>query len=94
MAAAERRELELVLAALLFVVAAVALIAVLVLAVVVVGIRQEPVGTEMARRAPRATAALARWLLGVHVRRTGGPDDTDVRQGSCLAGRGSEGDRR
>jgi hypothetical protein len=48
----------------------------------------------MARRAPRATAALARWLLGVHVRRPGGPEDSDVRWGSCLAGQGSEGARR
>lgn len=82
------------LAALLFVAAAVALIAVLLLVLVVVGIRQEPVGTEMARRAPRPTAALARWLLGVHVRRPGGPEDGDVRQGSYLAGQGSEGARR
>jgi hypothetical protein len=82
------------LAALLFVAAAVALIALLLLAVVVVGIRQEPVGTEIAERAPRATAALARWLVGVHVRRPGGPDDAGAQRCSCLAGRGPEGERR
>ena len=82
------------LAALLFVAAAVALIAVLLLVLVVAGIRQEPSATEMATRAPRATASLVRWLLGVHVRRPGGPENGDVRQGSCFAGQGSEGERR
>jgi hypothetical protein len=40
-----------------------------VLAVVVVGIRQEPSTQELTRRAPRLIATLARRLLGVYVRR-------------------------
>ena len=57
------------LAALLFVAAAMALVAVLLFAVVVAGIRQEPPNAEMTSRARRPTAALARLLLGVYVRR-------------------------
>ena len=40
-----------------------------VLAVVVVGIRQEPSTQELTRQAPRLIATLARRLLGVYVRR-------------------------
>jgi hypothetical protein len=40
-----------------------------VLAVVVVGIRQEPSAQELTRQAPRLMASLTRRLLGVHVRR-------------------------
>lgn len=82
------------LAALLFVAAAMTLIVVLLLVVVVAGIRQEPADAEMAGRAPRPTAALARLLLGVHVRRSYPVDDADAHQCSCLAGQGSEGERR
>jgi hypothetical protein len=79
------------LAALLFVAAAMALIVVLLLAVVIAGIRQEPANAEMISRAPGAIAALARRLLGVYVRR---PDvhDVDGHRCSCLTGQGSEGD--
>jgi hypothetical protein len=82
------------LAALLFVAAAMALIVVLLLAVVVAGIRQEPADAEMARGAPKPTAALARLLLGVHVRRSYPADDTDTHRCSCLAGHGAGGERR
>jgi hypothetical protein len=82
------------LATLLFIAAAMALIVVLLLAVVVAGIRQEPTDTEMTGRAPRPTAALARLLLGVHVRRPYPAEDTDMHRCSCLAGQGSEGERR
>ena len=40
-----------------------------VLAVVVAGIRQEPPAQELTRQAPRLVATLARRLLGVYVRR-------------------------
>jgi hypothetical protein len=82
------------LAALLFVAAAMTLIVVLLLAVVVAGIRQEPANAEMASRAPRPTAALARLLLGAHVRRPDSADGVDEHRHSCLAGQGSEGQRR
>ena len=82
------------LAALLFVAAALALIVALLFAVVVAGIRQEPTDATMANRAPRPTAALARLVLGTHVRRPDPADDVDERRCSCLAGRGSEGPRR
>ena len=46
-----------------------------VLAVVVVGIRQEPSTQELTRQAPRLIATLARRLLGVYVRR---PDPSAI----------------
>ena len=82
------------LAALLFVAAALALIVALLLAVVVAGIRQEPTDATMSSRAPRPTAALARLVLGAHVRRPDPADDADKNRCSCLAGQGSEGQRR
>ena len=82
------------LAALLFVAAAMALVAVLLFAVVVAGIRQEPANAEMTSRAQRPTAALARLLLGVYVRRPYPAEDTTAHRCSCLAGHGSEGDGR
>jgi hypothetical protein len=82
------------LAALLFVVTAIALIVVLLLVVVIAGIRQEPAGTEMSSRAPRATAALTRRLLGVHVRRPYPAEDTTADRCSCLVGHGAEGESR
>ena len=82
------------LAALLFVAAAIALIVVLLFAVVVAGIRQEPADAEMTTRARRPTAALARLLLGTHVRRPDPAEDTDAHRCSCLVGHGSEGDGR
>jgi hypothetical protein len=82
------------LAALLFVAAALALVVALLLAVVVAGIRQEPTDARMTSRAPRPTAALARLLLGAHVRRTDSAADVDEHRRSCLAGQGSEGQRR
>ena len=82
------------LAVLLFVAAAMALVAVLLFAVVVAGIRQEPANAEMTSRAQRPTAALARLLLGVYVRRPYPAEDTTAHRCSCLAGQGSEGDGR
>jgi hypothetical protein len=82
------------LAALLFVAAALALIVALLLAVVVAGIRQEPKDAKMTSRAPRPTAALARFLLGAHVRRPDSPDEVGEHRCSCLAGQGSEGQHR
>jgi hypothetical protein len=82
------------LVALLFVAAALALIVALLLAVVVAGIRQEPTDARMTSRAPRPTAALARLLLGAHVRRPDSADEVGERRCSCLAGQGSEGQRR
>ena len=82
------------LAVLLFVTAAIALVAVLLFALVVAGIRQEPANAEMTSRARRPTAALARLLLGVYVRRPNPVEDTDAHRCSCLAGHGSEGDVR
>ena len=82
------------LAVLLFVAAAMALVAVLLFAVVVAGIRQEPANAEMTSRAQRPTAALARLLLGVYVRRPYPAEDTTAHRCSCLAGHGSEGDGR
>ena len=82
------------LAVLLFVAAAMALVAVLLFAVVVAGIRLEPANAEMTSRARRPTAALARLLLGVYVRRPNPAEDTTAHRCSCLAGHGSEGDGR
>lgn len=82
------------LATLLFVAAAVALVAVLLFAVVVAGIRQEPADAEMTSRAQRPTAAVARRLLGVYVRRPDPAEDTIAHRCSRLAGQGSEGERR
>jgi len=82
------------LTVLLFVAAAMALVAVLLFAVVVAGIRQEPANAEMTSRARRPTAALARLLLGVYVRRPNPVEDTTADRCSCLAGQGSEGDGR
>ena len=82
------------LTVLLFVAAAMALVAVLLFAVVVAGIRQEPANAEMTSRAQRPTAALARLLLGVYVRRPDPAEDTTAHRCSCLAGHGSEGDGR
>ena len=82
------------LAALLFVAAAMALVAVLLFAVVVAGIRQEPANAEMTSRAQRPTAALARLLLGVYVRRPDPRRTSTAHRCSCLAGHGSEGDGR
>jgi ABC-type phosphate transport system auxiliary subunit len=83
------------LAAVLFVAAAVTLIAGLLLVLVVVGIRQEPPNAVMARQARRPAAALVRHLTGVYVRRPSPAEDTDTAHHcSCLAGHGTEGDGR
>lgn len=82
------------LAVVLFIAAVMALIVALLLAVVVAGIRQEPTDAKMTSRAPRPTAAMARLLLGAHVRRPELADEADEHRCSCLAGQSSEGQRR
>jgi hypothetical protein len=51
----------------------------LLLAIVVIGVRHEPQTEELSEQAPSLIAALARRLLGVHVRK---PDSPAVRK-SC-----------
>ena len=82
------------LAIVLFIAAVMALIVVLLLVVVVAGIRQEPSDAKLTSRAPRPTAALTRMLLGAHVRRPDSAEDVDEDRCSCLAGHGSQGQRR
>ena len=52
-----------------------------VLAVVVAGIRQEPQAHELTRQAPRLTARLTRRLLGVYVRTPDPPVITGQQRG-------------
>jgi len=52
-----------------------------VLAVVVVGIRQEPPAQELTRQAPRLMARLTRRLLGVYVRTPDPPVITGQQRG-------------
>ena len=52
-----------------------------VLAVVAVGIRQEPPAQELTRQAPRLMASLTRRLLGVYVRRPDPSVITDQQRG-------------
>ena len=54
----------------MFIVAVAAMgLVLVVLAVVVAGIRQEPPAQQLTRQAPRRMAGLTRRLLGVYVRR-------------------------
>ena len=62
-------------ALILVVFAAIALILIM-LAVVVVAIRQEPRDTEMSNVAPSLTALVVRRLLGVYLRRPTAPEDS------------------
>jgi len=64
------------LAMFILVAAAMGLVLV-VLAVVVIGIRQEPSSHELTGQAPRLMARMTRRLVGVHVRR---PDLSAIRQ--------------
>jgi hypothetical protein len=82
------------LAVLLLLAASIALIVVLLLVVVVAGIRQEPTAIELTSRAPQPTAALARRMLGVHVRRPGSSENDEAHRCPYLAGHGSEGKSR
>jgi hypothetical protein len=61
--------------AMLIVSAAAMGLVLVVLALIVVGIRQEPPAHELTAQVPRLTARLARRLLGVHVRR---PDPSGI----------------
>jgi hypothetical protein len=54
---------------LMLTVGAVMVLVLILLAVVVVGIRQEPPTDELTRQAPSLIAALVRRLLGVYVRK-------------------------
>jgi hypothetical protein len=82
------------LAVLLLLAASIALIVVLLLVMVVTGIRQEPTAIELTSRAPRPMAALARRMLGVHVRRPDPAEIDEAHRCTYLAGHGSEGKTR
>jgi NADH:ubiquinone oxidoreductase subunit 6 (subunit J) len=68
---------------LLLLIGVVAVLVLALLAVVVVGIKQEPATEQMTSRAPSAIAAWVRHLLGVYVRRPDLPsplaEDTENR---------------
>jgi hypothetical protein len=69
------------LTSLILIVFAVFALVLILLAVVVVAIRQEPRGTELNNVAPSLTAVLVRRLLGVYVRRPTPPaDSTDLQE--------------
>jgi hypothetical protein len=82
------------LAVVLLLAASIALIVALLLVMVVAGIHQEPTTIELTSRAPRPTAALARRMLGVHVRRPEPSENDEAHRCPCLAGHGSEGNTR
>ncbi len=65
------------LTALILVVFAAVALVLIMLAVVVVAIRQEPRDTEMSNVAPSLIAVMVRRLLGVYVRRPPPPADSD-----------------
>ncbi len=67
------------LTALILVVFAAVALVLIMLAVVVVDIRQEPRDTEMSNIAPSLIAVMVRRLLGVYVRRPSPPADNDDR---------------
>ncbi len=82
------------LIALFYLVLALGVLVLILLAVVVVGIRRESPATELSRRAPGLISAMTRRLLGVSVRR---PDPDEAgRRDTCLAGqaagRGADGE--
>jgi hypothetical protein len=60
-----------------FTVGAVMLLVLVLLAVVVVGIRQEPPTDELTTQAPSLIAALVRRVLGVYVRKPDPPSVPD-----------------
>ena len=64
------------LTVLILVVCATGALVVIMLAVVVVAIRQEPRDTEMSNVAPSLIAVMVRRLLGVYVRRPTPPADS------------------
>jgi hypothetical protein len=69
--------------ALVSVVFGAAALSLILLAVVVVGIRQEPRGTELGSVAPTLVAVMVRRLLGVYVRRPIPVADRPDRQEQC-----------
>lgn len=83
------------LTALILLVSAVIALVLLTLAVVVAGIRSEPLHRILSSRAPNPLSAMVRRLLGVRVRR---PGDADTCREVCLAGhatgRDAEGEGR
>ena len=83
------------LIALISLVFAVGGLVLILLAVVVAGIRREPPAAELSSRPPSVISAMARRLIGVHVRKPDpATDDADNRRDACLAGRGVEGESR
>jgi excisionase family DNA binding protein len=74
------------LAILVALIVSVAIFVILLLAIVVVGIRQEPPTEELSERASCLIAALVRRLLGLHVRKPGSPPNlVQSDEGPCLA---------
>jgi hypothetical protein len=61
----------------ILVVGFMAILAVLLLLIVVIGIRQEPPTEELSGQAPSPIAAFVRCLLGVYVRRPDSPSRLD-----------------
>jgi hypothetical protein len=56
------------------------------LAIVIIGMRQEPPTSELSSLAPRKTAAIARRLLGVSVRKPESYPAENSEPESCIAG--------
>jgi hypothetical protein len=74
------------LTALFLLVVAVAVLVVTMLAVVVAGIHREPSAAELTSRAPSRMASLARFLVGVYVRRPDPAADKGDAQDACPVG--------
>lgn len=64
----------------LIIIGAVSIFVLVLFAIVVAGIRQEPPGDELAMQAPSLIAAMARRLLGVYVRK---PDFLPISDEQC-----------
>jgi hypothetical protein len=80
------------LTALLYLVLAIGVLVLILLAIVVASIRREPPATVLSRRAPGPVSAVVRRLLGVSVRR---PDSGEPgRRDACLTGHGADGEAR
>ena len=76
------------LTALFYLVLAIGVLVLILLAIVVAGIRREPPTTELSRRAPNPVSAMTRRPLGVSVRR---PDPDEAgRRDTCLAGHATD----
>jgi hypothetical protein len=74
------------LTALFLLVVAIAVLVVILLAVVVAGIHQEPSAAELTSRAPSQMASLVRRMVGVHVRRPDPTADNADTRDTCHVG--------